>query len=158
MQNEVTVRRLTADDLDVARTVRLAALQDSPTAFLSTYADTVKRTDQQWLDWLGAIAVYGAFLDGEPVGMAGGWRDPVNDPGVTELIAMWVSPQARGHRIAQRLADAIVGFAREAGDKAVHLEFIAGNDSAEAAYLRYGFAHIGPRKPDQRDRSMWLDL
>lgn len=158
MQKEVTVRRLTADDLDVAVKVRIAALKDAPTAFLSTYEQALERTDEQWRDWIEAIAVFGAFLDGEAVGIVGAWRGPAEDPGVTELISMWVSPEARGHRLSHKLTDAVVAYARDAGDKAVHLEVVAGNDAAEAAYLRYGFAHIPARKPTQRDRSMWLDL
>jgi len=157
MQKEVTVRRLTADDLELAVEVRLTALKDSPTAFLSTYEDAVERTDEQWHGWITVVAVFGAFLDGKPVGMVGAGRDEL-EPDVTELISMWVAPEARGNRIAQRLTDAVVARARELGDKAVHLEVVAGNDAAEAAYLRYGFAHVPNRKPTQRDRSMWLDL
>ena len=157
MQKEVTVRRLTADDLPTAVAIRLAALKDAPTAFLSKYEDAVQRTDEQWRGWIEAVAVFGAFLDGEAVGIAGAGRDEL-EPGVTELISMWVSPEARGHRLSHRLTDAVVAHSRAAGDKAVHLEVVAGNDAAEAAYLKYGFTHIPARKPTQRDRSMWLDL
>lgn len=149
------IRRLTLADLPVAREMRLAALRDAPGAFMSTYADAVERTDEQWASWIEQVAVFGAFLDGEPAGMVGAIRP---EEGLTELIAMWVSPDARGHRLAGRLVDAVVGFARESGDKAVHLEFISGNDAAESAYLKSGFRHIPKRKERQRDNSMWMDL
>lgn len=152
------IRRLTAADLPVAKELRLSALRDAPQAFLSTYADTAARTEEQWVSWIEAVTVFGAFLDGEPAGMVGAIRNPEHDPGVTELISMWVSPDARGHRIAGRLADAVIAFARDNGDKAVHLEVIAGNAAAESAYLKSGFRHIGKRKEEQRDQSMWLDL
>src|SRR5688500_13827023 len=106
MQKEVTVRRLTAADLELAKTVRQSGLKDSPTAFLTKYEDAVERTREQWVGWIEAVAVFGAFLDGEPVGIVGAGRDEL-EPDVTELIMMWVAPEARGHRIAQRLTDAV---------------------------------------------------
>ncbi|GLZ77711.1 N-acetyltransferase [Actinorhabdospora filicis] len=149
------IRRLTVADLPVAKELRLAALLDAPNAFMSTYADSVARSEEQWVSWIEAVAVFGAFLDGRPAGMVGAIRP---EEGLTELISMWVSPDARGHRLAGRLAEAVVGFARESGDRAVHLEVIAGNDAAESAYLKSGFRHIPKRKDGQRDRSMWLDV
>src|ERR1043165_1962045 len=107
--------------------MRLAALKDAPTAFLTTYAEAEGRTDEQWRSWITAVAVFGAFVDGEPAGMVGAVVDEL-DANVTTLIAMWVAPTARGNRLAQRLADAVVAHARAAGHKAVHLEVIAGND------------------------------
>ncbi|GIG70987.1 GNAT family N-acetyltransferase [Phytomonospora endophytica] len=153
----ITVRRLTTADLDVARTLRLTALKDAPTAFLSTYEGTVTRTDEEWRSWIEAVTVFAAFVDGKPAGMVGAVRDEL-EADVTELISMWVAPEARGARLAQRLTDAVVEHARSVGDRAVHLEVVWGNDAAEAAYLRYGFAHIPARKAGQRDRSMWLGL
>jgi ribosomal protein S18 acetylase RimI-like enzyme len=59
---------------------------------------------------------------------------------------MWVAPAARGRRVAGRLVEAVLGWAREHGTGIVELEVTAGNDAAMAAYLRAGFT-VTDREP-----------
>jgi hypothetical protein len=51
---------------------------------------------ERWRDRLELPGSYNvvALLDEQPVGMASGV--PADEPGVVELISMWVSPMARG--------------------------------------------------------------
>ncbi len=35
----------------------------------------------------------------DPVGLAGGYQE---EPGVVELVSMWVGPRARGHGVGER--------------------------------------------------------
>ncbi|GAA2627594.1 GNAT family N-acetyltransferase [Dactylosporangium fulvum] len=140
------VRPLTGDDWRLKRDLRLTALQDSPKAFASTFAREVHRTEAEWRDWPRPGAYFAAFApqDGAgevPVGIAGAWVSAVN-PDTTHLISMWVAPEARGRRVAARLVDAVVGWARDNGGAVVELEVAPGNDAAMAAYLRYGFTVV----------------
>lgn len=73
-----------------------------------------------------------------PAGLAGGYL-PEGEQDAAELVSMWVSPAARGRRIAEQLVDAVVGWARELGLAEVVLEVAASNDTAGRVYERCGF-------------------
>ncbi|MBU9189326.1 GNAT family N-acetyltransferase [Burkholderia gladioli] len=58
------------------RTIRLAALQADPDAFGSTYELEAARGLDHFVERLAGTAVFGAYRDGEIVGMAGLRREP----------------------------------------------------------------------------------
>lgn len=94
----IDLRVLTADDWQLWRELRLAALAEAPDAFGSRLADGQGDGDREER-WPSRLAIQGshhlvAELAGIPVGMASGV--PAADPRAKELIAMWVSPSARG--------------------------------------------------------------
>jgi RimJ/RimL family protein N-acetyltransferase len=137
----VEVRQLGPEDWKVLRELRLSALLDAPSAFYSTYEDSVGRDESGWREWPHNGAAFAAWSDGEPVGMVGLFRHD-DDPGVTELIAMWVSPAARGTGAADALVGAVLAWAERAGCAAVDLEVAARNASAERCYARNGFVPV----------------
>ncbi|WP_238011010.1 GNAT family N-acetyltransferase [Dactylosporangium sp. AC04546] len=140
------VRPLNGDDWQLKRDLRLAALKDSPSAFASTYAREEHRSEHEWRDWPHPGAYFCAFGDdGDPLGIAGSWVSTA-EPDVTHLISMWVTPGARGRRVAAALVDAVAGWAGEYGSAVVELEVAAGNDAAMTAYLRCGF-EVTDREP-----------
>ena len=65
------IRRLEASDADLYRDIRLEALKRNPEAFASTF----ERENAQPLSWFEAVVgradIFGAFLDGVLVGVAG---------------------------------------------------------------------------------------
>jgi GNAT superfamily N-acetyltransferase len=151
----VTVRRVTAGDAARFREVRLAALQDAPSAFGSTYAREVGLADTEWEERV-RLASAGAerahFLaedDGVPVGLVGvfayggGW----------DLISMWTSPAVRRRGVGRLLVDAAVDWARSVGAGAVHLWVTAGNEPAENLYAALGFRRTGEVQPLPSDPS-----
>lgn len=135
-----TVRKLTGDDWRMLRELRLAALREAPYAFGSTLEREQDRAEALWRERLDspASASFAAMLDGVPVGLAGGYL-PDGEPDAVELVSMWVSPDARGRRIAEQLVAAVAGWAREVGRAEVRLEVTAGNDTAARLYERCGF-------------------
>lgn len=136
----LAIRRIRADDADLLRQVRLAALADTPSAFAKTHEEEAAYDGAEWerraADWAvgDAGVTFFAELDGPVVGLVGGHRAT---PGQTELVSMWVAPQARGHGVGQALIDAVVAWAT--GDP-VELWVTHGNDPAIALYERAGFA------------------
>jgi hypothetical protein len=48
--SDISVRVLQEDDWHAYRDVRLAALRESPKAFLATYAEEAKRPERYWRD------------------------------------------------------------------------------------------------------------
>lgn len=135
----ITVRPLSASEWQLKRDLRLAALQDSPRAFASSYDLEVHRSEQDWRGWPRDGAYFAAFDDLQAaLGIAGSWMR-AGEPDVTHLISMWVAPDARGAGIARQLTTAVVEWAQEQKAARVELEVAAGNDAAMRAYLRNGF-------------------
>jgi ribosomal protein S18 acetylase RimI-like enzyme len=149
------IRRITADDADVLRAVRLRALADAPLAFGSTHAREAAHPPEHWAGWAtgGASGGEQAFFfahttdDGPPVGLASGAIRRGEDPATAHLYAMWVAPDARGSGAAAALVEAVATWAAEAGAARVLTSVTLGNDAALRLYLRAGFADTGDREP-----------
>lgn len=58
------------------------------------------------------------------------------------LDDFYITPAERGHGIGRYVMEALIGFAREAGCTALHLEVVAGN-RAEVFYRSFCFAERG---------------
>jgi GNAT superfamily N-acetyltransferase len=149
----VEVRETVMPDWPALRDIRLTALRDAPEAFSSTYAEQVDFGPEQWQQRIARGGTFLAFLPGisgpglapaEPAGMAGGYR---KEPGVVELISMFVRPQARGHGVGEALIDAVIGWALARDAASVHLWVTEANAPARRLYERCGFTPTGERQP-----------
>ncbi|GAA1555462.1 GNAT family N-acetyltransferase [Kribbella lupini] len=156
----IELRQLVPDDWKDWRELRLAALSDAPTAFGSRYEDWVDAEEERWRARLALPGSYNliASLDGSPAGMASGL--PAHDePDVRELVSMWISPDARGRGLGDRLMTAVEDWARSEGAVAVELSVVQGNDKAQALYARHGYAltdKSGDLMPDGINRELVL--
>ena len=70
-----------------------------------------------------------------------------DDPAVTVLFAIYVSPAWRGQGLLAGLVDAVADWSRAAGRPQLLLEVVVGNDRAVRAYQRLGFVDTGVRLP-----------
>lgn len=151
---EVEVRLVCGSDWERWRDIRLRALQDSPTAFGSTYARELAFEEADWRSRVGNVdgpAVL-ALAAGRPVGMGGGYQDL---DGWLHVVGMWVDPGFRGEHVGSRVLDRIVGWAREYALR-THLDVTHGNDAARRLYAAYGFVVTGesePLRPGSPERS-----
>jgi hypothetical protein len=68
--SDISVRVLQEGDWHAYREVRLAALRESPEAFLATYAEEAERPEQYWRNCVVQAHRLLAVRDGEPVGVA----------------------------------------------------------------------------------------
>jgi GNAT superfamily N-acetyltransferase len=155
------VRRVVPDEWEAFRAVRLAALEDAPSAFLTSYDDSVALPESHWRSRASEGGTVLAWRDGSPVGIAAGY---LHD-GVPELVAMWVAPVARGTGVVEVLVDAVAGWARERGGTELRLWHVTTNDRAGAAYRRCGFVPTGRTQPvpvagrgDETELELVLDL
>jgi RimJ/RimL family protein N-acetyltransferase len=147
------IRRITLDDLDVYRDVRLRALRDSPDAFGSTYAAEAERPVEQWEARVARAAsgdrnvVFLAFDGEECVGLAGAIDDDDGDGADRQLISMWVAPSHRGTSVATELVETVLAWSRAGAARTVELWVTKGNDRAQRLYERMGFAVTGDVQP-----------
>jgi ribosomal protein S18 acetylase RimI-like enzyme len=141
MTTELTpllIRPTTEEDWEILKTIRLAALLDSPTAFGLSYATAASYSDQQWRD-RASPQIQPEFViamrQGQAIGLIG---DAVNASGEYNLIAMWIRPQDRGVGIAGRL---------ERGHQRIVLSVSPDNADAVSMYRRQGFTFLPEWEP-----------
>ena len=142
----VLVRATALDDWQAMRDIRLQALRDAPDAFGSTHAREVAFAPAEWHRRATRDGSFFAFIPGraEPAGLAGGYEE---EPGVTELVSMFVRPQARGHGVGEALIDAVAAWAKDQGATSVHLWVTDTNKAAIRLYERCGFTVTPERQP-----------
>ncbi len=141
------IRPTREDDWLTLKTIRLAALQDAPTAFGVGYQAAAADGDERWKQRAAATGLpefWLAFDGAEAVGLAGGG---VDQAGRYHLIAMWVAPAARGSDAARRLVDAVKARAVARGHAGVVLDVAPENGRAVGFYRREGFDFRNEREP-----------
>lgn len=140
----ITIRRLKQGEAGLYRELRLEALRESPEAFGTTLAEALARDGQSWTDQADGSAsgtdraTFVAVASDRLAGLAALYRD-AGDPGMGELIQMWVAPEWRGGPVAGELLGAIFRWAGENGFSRVSAEVMAGNARALGFYRKCGF-------------------
>lgn len=140
------------------KATRLAALQDAPTAFGSTYARESPLTDAEWIErarkWNGPQSVALLANDqGTYCGIAAGIVDPA-DPRHAYLVSMWVAPSHRERGVGRLLVTAVWNWACAHKFRELVLEVTDINTRAIAFYKRLGFAATGRTRPYDNDPAL----
>jgi ribosomal protein S18 acetylase RimI-like enzyme len=157
--DEITIRRIGAEDWALWRQLRLKALEEAPYAFSARLADWQGEhdTEARWRQRLSDVPFnLVAEFQKTAAGMVSGTA--VDSAGSVELISMWVAPFARGQGVADALVRAVIGWARGQRASRVSLGVREGNDAAEACYRRHGFVAVGGGTTNQTERGMIHDL
>lgn len=143
---DISVRALTEDDWQAYRSVRLAALVESPEAFVATAADEEAFPESEWRDRMKRSHRLLAEVDGSAAGVASVGDIPEPDsPTVAQLFGLWVRPSSRGTGVASALVRAGADTARDNGK--THLAYWVGTDNGRAVAFASGF---GFRPTDSR--------
>lgn len=122
------------------RPMRLEALADTPIGFGELHADAAELDDEEWEQrWTRPGLRLLACEDGEPLGMAGGFR---REDGVPVLFGVYVRPAARGQGVLAALVGAVEAWC---APDPLTLDVHEDNARARAAYLRLGFVETGER-------------
>jgi GNAT superfamily N-acetyltransferase len=144
----VLVRAVCPADWPTMRDIRLTALRDAPDAFAATHQEEAAFAEADWQARITGGGTFLAYLPevcaSEPVGMAAGFRPA---PKVTELVAMYVRPPARGRGVGQALIEAVIDWAAKQHTSSVHLWVNETNSHARLLYERSGFMLTGDRQP-----------
>ncbi len=139
-----TIRRLTQADAADYRAIRLAALQDSPDSFGSTYDSEAARPMSGWEERLATPGAFGAYLDGKIAGMARFVQDAgsAKERHKGAVYGMYVAPEARGRGIGSALMDALIHHASGVVEQ-LRLGVVDTNVEAIRLYHRHGFVIYG---------------
>ncbi len=145
------IRALTPSDAAAFQRLRLQGLQESPTAFGSSYAEEVERSLDEVAQRLSAGGgdegfVLGALTaDGVLVGVTGLHRRARAKTGhKAHVWGMYVAPAFRGQGIGRALLEAVITRARATPDlRQLNLTVTASNAAARGLYRACGFETFG---------------
>ncbi|MFI7577584.1 GNAT family N-acetyltransferase [Micromonospora sp. NPDC049497] len=146
------VRRVHPRDAARMRALRLEMLADAPLAFLETIADAAARPHAEYAARIAYAsagtgnAQFVADPGGRLVGHAGGTATP-DEPGLTVVYAVYLTPAWRGTGLLGDLVEAVARWSRTCGRPELMLEVVVGNERAHRAYQRLGFEDTGVRVP-----------
>jgi RimJ/RimL family protein N-acetyltransferase len=148
---DFTIRPLTADDAALFRDIRLEGLRLSPAEFRYTLAEEQVHE----LDWFRArlvdATVFGAFRDGELVGVAGFAAQAAQQVAHKGLLwGMYVRETARGLGVGRALVQRVLDHAQGRVDL-VQLTVVEDNRAAQRLYAAQGFVQYAV-EPDALKR------
>ena len=133
------------------RCARLAALQNSPESFLSTYETEENYSEDQWRAQLKR-GFWIVLKDKDNVsGLVGIVTGQDIPPTERYLEYLWVSPQRRRLGLASSLMESIREYLSLSGITTLWLWVLNGNERAVRLYKNHGFITTHTRQP-LRDR------
>jgi ribosomal protein S18 acetylase RimI-like enzyme len=153
-----TLEQLSLRLIKEFKTVRLRALEDSPSAFGSTYLKESQFSDEDWFKrvttWNSDGAVCYIGMDkSEPCGIIAGYFDKT-DPRRAYVASMWVAPTHRRTGLGTMLMDAVQLWSRNQGASELRLMVTSGNSIAAAFYQRLGYTFTGTTGPYPNDPAL----
>ena len=135
------------EDWQALRDTRLRALADAPSAFGTTHAEAVVRPEAWWRQRAADAAagpeqaMFLAWADDQPVGIAGAFREGSTVPG--DLDVDRSATTRRRHRRGRCSRPRW----RSPADAEVVLSVTDGNEAARRLYERFGFVATGFTEP-----------
>lgn len=139
------VETLAADDWKILRDVRLRALEDSPTAYISSRQMEIAWTEERWRSsFEGSVWVVARGRQ-EIVGMARSVRVEYRPALERHLESVWVEPGHRRTGVLRALLRYLAELEPDVREWRVWV--LTDNVDARTAYERLGFRLTGERQP-----------
>ena len=133
--------------------MRLAALRESPRAFLSSYSKESAYEEQEWR----AEFVRGEWTvevrNDKAIALVGVTREQDTPPDECYLEYMWVRPGFRRHGVATDLIRNVLRRLLNGGFVTIWLWVLDGNEPARRLYEKCGFTSTGLRQHPHRSPS-----
>lgn len=146
---ELTIRRATADDLELLTAMRLEMRRERETVALTIPPEEFAQATREFFDWAlrdGSFISFLAFCDGEAAACSGVsiQRLPpsYSAPGGLRgyITNMYTRPRWRGHGLATKLLKEIEKACKELGCSYMDLNASA---AGRPVYAKYGFVELG---------------
>jgi len=152
------LERITTENVAAFKTMRLCSLEDSPSAFGSTYAREAAFSDSEWVtraaNMNGERKIgYLAMNNGAGCGIAAGFLHE-QDSTKAQLVSMWVAPAYRRTGLGRMLVAAIKEWALSRGVRTLLLMVTNCNVGAIVFYKRIGFSMTGRTEPYPNDPTL----
>ena len=154
----VGIDLLSPGEWPALRSARLAALRDSPEAFVAILAVEEKRASEEWVASLTSSFWVVARNDGAVVGIACLAAKDLAAPEKRFIESVWVDPRYRGQNgrrklnspqsLVRQMLHKLEWCARAEGAKRLQLWVLRDNESAIDAYLKLGFDPVPDSEQD----------
>ena len=138
-QSSLRVEALTEDEWPRLRDIRLSALQDYPSAFLSRYEREAAYGEQRWRQEFSRGAWSILLADGKEIGLLGVTRELAMSSQECYLEFLWIARGFRRKRAASTLLRTVLNCLRDSGVHTVWLYILKGNEGARHLYETFGF-------------------
>jgi RimJ/RimL family protein N-acetyltransferase len=142
----VIIRRLTIDDWEANRDIRLEALAEFPGNYFTSLAEAEARTEADWRAMLESptLTVFGLYDGDQLAGLTAIYIADEDPTGKTAGFAMsYIRPAWRGQGHAAALHKARLDWARGNGMTRVIVSHRASNTASRRAIERSGFTRTG---------------
>lgn len=135
------IERLGPEDWERYKTLRLAALRDTPDAFGSTYEREAPQEKEGWQARLSkaGVVTFAATQGQSDIGLVVGARTGKG----AGLFSMWVAADHRRSGAGRALVHAVITWARDEGCSYLVLEVADENEAAVSFYDSLGFWATG---------------
>lgn len=140
------------------REMRLAALRESPGAFLSSHSEELAFEEQKWRaefvrgEWTVEIR------NDKPIALVGVTREQATPSDECYLEYLWVSPGFRRRGVAMDLVKNVLRRLLNLGFATIWLWVLDGNEPARRLYEKCGFTSTGltqrPRRSPWRSEEL----
>lgn len=142
----IEIKKLTRDDWQVYKELRLQMLTEEPQAYSQTLEELENRFDQDWIDKTVAdnMAILAAWVDGKLAGMSGLFYEE------KDVVAIWgvfVRKEFRGIGLGEKLIEETEKeIIKDKGVKRIQIEVTVTQIPAWQLYKKLGFKEIGRKK------------
>jgi predicted GNAT family acetyltransferase len=134
------IKRITPEDWEKLRDVRLMMVTDSPQAFGDTATSTLARSEEEWRSWAeNAAQLY--VEDGDVIVAAATVRFDDRE-GHWMVNGVWTHPDYRGRGYASRLVERCIAEARRQGATELFLSVRDTQAAAQHVYESLGFIRV----------------
>ena len=140
------------------RDMRLAALRESPGAFLSSYSEESTYKEQEWRAEFARGEWTVEIRNDEAIALVGATQEQSTPPDECYLEYIWVSPGFRRHGVATDLIKNVLRHLVNRGFVTIWLWVLDGNEPARRLYEKCGFSSTGltqrPRRSPSRSEEL----
>lgn len=155
--SEIIIRRLEASDVLAYRALRLEALQLHPADFGADYSEEIALDDKAWQDKLSRNQLFGAWCDGQLVGMMAFARQGgLKSQHKSTLTSVYVKAAYRSQKIAAKLLDAVWASIPQDVEQLL-LAVVTSNLPALSFYVRKGFRIYGTQPKALKIQGVYYD-
>ena len=135
--------------------MRLAALSESPQAFLGEIDEEIIYQEDDWRKTFESASWHGFFMTGRPVGIA---KSSIltEYPEERYVESFWVKPEYRNQRVARLILRSVVEEARREGRIFIRLSVLLTNQAAIEVLRQLGFSRTVPTRSN--DHEICLEL
>lgn len=151
-----SIIKLSGDDWQQYRDLRLFALKSDPHAFGSSYEEEINLEEADWRRRISAMLF--AQAGHEVVGLVGLLqRENLASIHCGHIVSLFVKPEWRQRGIANELLKAIQNIAPTRKIRKLSLQVTASQSSALALYKKMGFREVGIMRENLFKDGIYLD-